>query len=177
MIYTGYVWASRSPNEHTYRMLSVPPDILGLVFDMCTFESQLSLRSTCTSFSKFAVSNLYDIDVESKKMRILIKAFPLVKRLNLSGTSGLQSLPALQCLTELDISQSEVSDIRFLTNLRILNISYNMYIRELPPMPHLQTLQTSYCVRVDLSKYSTDVIEEYDYPSPVTGSPTLVRLN
>ena len=70
-----------------------------------------------------------------------------------TGENLNHQLKYLSNIYKLNLSYTHVTDISFLKNVRILDMTYNIYITEIPKLDNLKELILSYCLNLeDISK-------------------------
>jgi len=107
-------------------------DIWYQIFDFLDFKSQILFKNVCHEFSKFEITNMYNVKTSKITQTILNKCDKLI-RLDLYDNIKQLRVNHLHKLRFLKISGAcNVDDIMELENLIFLDMSNNFHIKDLP---------------------------------------------
>lgn len=127
----------------------LPVEIQVMIFDNMDLKTQLDFRQTCTSASKFDISNFWDANSLCQPQKLtegILRRFPKIKYLNLYDNKMVQNLNFLSRLSVLNIggfctmTSEGIADLR---NLRRLYASNNYHLLRLDYKPKLEYVDAS----------------------------------
>lgn len=139
-----------------YSITGLPFEILDMIYDQLDLTSQINFRLTSRKFSKFPLTNFWDLSGSFAITNEIIEKNPFIRKLDLSRNTNIYCVANLIYLKRLNIINSKVKSLSNLPNLEMIILNDDAI--KIPSVDKLKIVR--------LSKYYTDhlpIKNIYDY--------------